>query len=177
MSAIEASSGETFINYCRKRLFSPLLMDDTDFVRDDDAGRKPAVGHTVLGTPIESTVDGQWRAPIVTTTAPDMGRLIEAFSGGAATDESPERGGGPSPFTSIDESLRSMASTLDRLGYGVQVTRTMAGPCIDVADCRGGMGCLVRWYPQAGRGVAIMFNAETGPDAALRIAHLALGGR
>jgi len=178
MSAVEATSGETFINYCRNRLFSPLLMDDTDFLRDDDPGRKPAVGHTVLGTPIESTVDGQWRTPAVYTTAPDMGRLIEALTSGAAMDESPDRAaGGPASFASVDESLRSMASVLERLGYGVQVSQSKAGPCIDVADCRGGMGCLVRWYPKSGRGVAIMFNAETGPDAALRIAHLALGGK
>ena len=40
-----------------------------------------------------------------------------------------------------------------------------------------GVGVLMRWYPQSQRGIVVLFNGESGPEAALRIAHLALGGR
>ncbi|MCH8164779.1 MAG: hypothetical protein IH889_04150, partial [Planctomycetes bacterium] len=60
-----------------------------------------------------------------------------------------------------------LRSTFDKAAGAVRLELT------DVVD---GTGVLMRWYPQSGRGVVVLFNSETGPDAALRIAHTALGG-
>ena len=48
---------------------------------------------------------------------------------------------------------------------------------MELTDVVDGVGVLMRWYPQSRRGVVILFNGEMGPEAALRIAHVALGGR
>ena len=34
----------------------------------------------------------------------------------------------------------------------------------------------MRWYPESGLGIVILYNSATGADAAERIAHIALGG-
>lgn len=173
-NAIEESSRQTFYNYCRENIFNPLLLEDTRFVRLDEAGENPATGHTRLGTPIVSTVDRSWRTPVVYTTATDMGRLIEYIlagdGDGVFLDEE-------SSQDMLVSRLGHLAFQLGRFGLGVHVEQTKDGPCVQLADNIGGIGCLMRWYPRSKNGIVVMFNAETGPDAALRIAHLALGGR
>lgn len=171
-TAVEIASEQTFYDYCRTNLFDPLLLDETDFLRHDENGEKQAVGHTRLGTPIELTVDRSWRTPSVFTTAPDMGRLIEALLNREQMSEQ-----AAVPDKSLDQALGSMAYQLIQHGIGVHISRMKQGPCVQLADNIGGTGCLIRWYADAGKGIVVMFNSETGPEAAMHIAHLALGGR
>jgi hypothetical protein len=56
------------------------------------------------------------------------------------------------------------------------VIDTPHGRCVEIVDLGDGCGSLVRWYPAERCGIVILFNSDTGIDAARRIAHLALGG-
>lgn len=171
-TAVEIASQQTFYEYCRSRLFDPLLLEKTDFLRHDENGEKQAVGHTRLGTPIETTVDRSWRTPFVLTTAPDMGRLIVALLN---RDQMSEQTAVPA--LSLARALGPTAYRLIQHGIGVHISRMKQGPCVQLADNFGGTGCLIRWYADAGTGIVVMFNSETGPEAAMHIAHLALGGQ
>lgn len=171
-TAVESASEQMFYDYCRTSLFDPLMLDETDFLRHDENGVKQAIGHTRLGTPIESTVDRSWRTPSVFTTAPDMGRLIEALLNREQMSEQ-----AAVPAESLDRALGSTAYQLIQHGIGVHISRMKQGPCVQLADNIGGTGCLIRWYSDAGKGIVVMFNSETGPEAAMHIAHLALGGQ
>ena len=172
-SAVEELSHQTFFTYCRLNLFDPLLLDSTKFLLADEGGENPVTGHTRLGTPIESVVDKRRLNLIMYTTAPDLGRLLEAMF----LDKELAKGDRLLPDGLISESLGTVALKEHGLGLGVQIQSTQDGLCMQLADNIGGMGVLMRWYPRARSGVVVMFNSETGPEAALHIAHLALGGQ
>ena len=158
---------------CQLGLFDPLLLESTKFILVGERGENPVIGHTRLGTPIESAVDERWQNSIVYTTSPDLGRLLEAMF----QDRELAKGDRLLPDGLISESLGMVALKEHGLGLGVQIQSTKDGPCLQLADNIGGMGVLMRWYPKARSGVVVMFNSETGPEAALHIAHLALGGQ
>ena len=172
-SAVEELSHQTFFTYCQLSLFDPLMLESTKFLLGNDkGGENDVIGHTRLGSPIASAVDAQQMNPTLYTTAPDLGRLIEAMF----MDKELAKGDRLLPDGLISESLGKVASQENGLGLGVQIKSTPAGPCVQLADNIGGMGMLMRWYPKAKSGVVVMFNSETGPEAALHIANLALGG-
>lgn len=175
-SAVEELSHQTFFTYCQLSLFDPLMLESTKFLLGNDAGgtggETPVVGHTRLGSPIASAVDARRMNPILYTTAPDLGRLLEAMF----MDKQLDKGDRLLPDGLISESLGPVAARENGLGLGVQIQSTPAGRCVQLADNIGGMGLLMRWYPKAQSGVVVMFNSETGPEAALHIANIALGG-
>jgi hypothetical protein len=65
-----------------------------------------------------------------------------------------------------------------RLPSGLQVTIAPTGDDLrlQLVEVSAGAGFLMRWFPSRGNGVVVVFNAATGPDAAARLAHIALGG-
>jgi hypothetical protein len=111
-----------------------------------------------------------------------MARLVEFMLNGTASTAGRDREQGRAPSAVLaPESIARVTGVgefdLAGLGLQVHVRQTDDGMCVQVADVTGGCGCLMRWYPEHGNGVVILFNSETGPEAALRIAQLALGGR
>jgi CubicO group peptidase (beta-lactamase class C family) len=177
--AVEVAGGSTFPEYCREHLLGPLAFDATVLATRADAPPDACTGHTLLGSPVGPAAPDQHpprsasRSAMLTyTTAHDMARLV------ACLLETPNAGGGDRVLSEDGRAalLDAMDRELGRLGLGVQAAPTGCGPRVQVADVTAGVGCLIRWYPEGRCGVVVLFNSETGPPAALRIAALALGG-
>jgi len=62
------------------------------------------------------------------------------------------------------------------LGLALDVRKTEHGTRLQVADVVSGTGCLMRWYPENKSGIVVLYNSETGRQAAECIALIALGG-
>ena len=75
------------------------------------------------------------------------------------------------------DDLRRMQTLLPAgLGLNLRVDACPDGAFVTVTGNANGQGCLMRFRPASGTGVVVLFNSESGDEAARRIAHLALGG-
>lgn len=166
VAAIETM--QPFEKYCRERIIEPAEMPDTDFVTAA-TDESLVVGHSLLGSAVEPVRQGIG-TQAVRTTAHDLGSLVAALLD-AATDRL-ETGDRP-----VGQLCARARRTATGLGLSVHFETTAAGPRLQMAENRNGIGCLIRGYEDTGNGVVILFNAETGTEAALRIAQLALGGQ
>lgn len=168
--AVEVSADHLYRDYCRTRIFRPLEMSDARFRCNDDAAERIAHGHNVFGTSAPAVVSPV--TPIGTTmytTAGDLGRLLAGVIGGA--DDAAFMG---APlFGMLDP---QDAELVTELGLGIGIEPTAYGTRVTIGDTDKGVGCLIRWYPDAGTGVAILYNAESGRPAAEHLAQIALGG-
>lgn len=169
--AVEVAAESSYPRYCRQEILAPLGMDNTSFgsPEEEDESRL-AVGHSRLGTPTSPLPRSGSVGASVLTSAGDLGRLIA----GLMTDQS-------TALPRIDgDQLKRVGAMQDALpgglGLAIYVRSTPSGLCAEVTGNSNGVGCLARFYPEKNVGVAIMFNSETGLDAARRLAHLALGG-
>ena len=168
IAAIEAVSGRPFSTYCRQRIFTPLGLNETWIDLPLEAQPRLAVGHSRLGTPVEHIFAmDRVTAGSVYCTASDLAQVIVPLMF--------------QPQASDSKLLNAPAIMhLARFGndFGLRSTFDQAAGAVrlELTDVVDGMGVLMRWYPQHRRGVVVLFNSETGLDAALRIAHTALGG-
>jgi len=186
MLAVELTAEQSFHQYCRQAIFEAADMRSSHILSratqrqaaaarsrraDADVVHQSTVqvvaGHSRLGTPQPIQQPGDVDAPSLITSANDLAGLLAAMQRGDA-------GLGELPLGAIAARARL---TPNGLGLGVDVRRTADGLRVQLAERSGGVGCLLRWYPDAGRGVVIMFNSESGPAAAERIAQRAIGGR
>ncbi len=171
---------------------------------DDVISASPApvvIGHTRFGTPL-TPVDDALRTRIapVRTTAGDLARLMASIMRSSrqpiagdidsfATETHADgRMNGHAISGVLNEQppgvlrapLEDMLASrrLQQLGLGLEVhlDQTVAGPRMQVIENNDGIGMLMRWYPESGNGIVVLFNSENGPEAAIRIAHEALGG-
>ena len=169
--AVELSSEEGFSRYCSRHILTPLSMTETMFnPPEGDGPPRIAVGHSHLGTPTDPLPVQAGRTATLYTTAGDVGRLI----GGLMTDTAPQV-----PRLDREQIVRvgSLQEALPGgLGLKFWIRQTSFGSCVEMTGNANGVGCLVRFYPQRGMGAVVLFNSETGLEAARRIAHLALGG-
>lgn len=159
----------------RAGVLSPLRMSATRAGHVTRERFDVATGHSEYGTPYVVAVEPHKPSAPIFTTAGDLGLLIELMLGRHADN--------PRPVLTGD-SIRAMhAPGLDvpapsgwHFGLGLELRDTDFGRCAQVSSVRQGVGCLMRWYPDARCGVVILFNADTGLPAAERLANLALGG-
>jgi CubicO group peptidase (beta-lactamase class C family) len=156
--AIEVETAERFDRYCRQNVLRPSGVAEADFVPAGQTTRQ-VTGHSLLGTPLDlAPADGELR-----TSAGDLANLVASLHGDR-------------PLASLADELTKVGALGDRLGLRLLTLDTRDGVRMEIAGSHAGQGCLVRWYPEHGSGVVILFNAEDGGEAAERIAHLALGG-
>lgn len=147
--AIEAD----YEGHVEAALLGPLGLASTTF--DQDALASAASGYSMLGTEIPPT-RGAAPDAFAVSTGSDLARLAAALMRSGEDD-------------------RLLENIVEHAFGAVTSDVTARGDRLQVADVAGGVGCLMRWYPEEGSGVVIVFNSVTGSDAALRIARLALG--
>jgi hypothetical protein len=183
--AIEMNGGMTAPRWFEQHILLPVGFERSLFMTpaDDAGGASVSAGHTRFGTPIAPGHEARSRDGIpLHVCAVDLARLIAALMPELApgTGEVVDDDGESDPPISREaiERLHHIAlHDPPRLGLAVHAEQTDAcGLRLQVADVDAGLGCLLRWYPEHRRGVVIMFNGETGDDAALRLAQRALGG-
>lgn len=170
--ASERAMGRTFADFCREHAFEPTGMLRTTFQPSEMNQSAVSPGHTRLGTPRRVPVSP--RGEVAYTTASDLGLLLEAVIAAQRAGDGDE--GGPA----LDRGARrlSLLANMGAMprGFALSATSGSTGLRLEVAEQSGGTGCLMRWYPETGDGIVILYNGETGEEAAARLAHLALGG-
>jgi hypothetical protein len=157
---------EDFRAYCEHTFIGPLEMNATDVAVRSGTDDAVVIGHSMLGTPVQRR---EMRRDVVLTTAPDLGRLVA----GLLDDSGPLGLGRPA----LRRICRQAEGRSGGLGLDVQFTFSDDGPRMELAEHRAGIGCLVRAYADNRSAVVILFNSETGREAALQLAQRALGGR
>lgn len=174
--AIELTSDKSFANYCDHKIFEPSGTAHSELVNNRKTRAKSKVqketaeslqrivGHTRLGTPIISGEEPDGLH--VQTTAADLALIIASLMNSQS----------PLGSSSLERIAASAKLSPGGLGLAIDINRTADGVRMQMAETVNGMGMLARWYPQTGRGVVIVFNSENGPDAAVRLAQIALGG-
>jgi CubicO group peptidase (beta-lactamase class C family) len=188
--AMEMATSQPFPEYCEESILKPLDMTQSAFTSSEPADNSLAIGHSKLGSPMNPPPqsDELMRGGAIYTTATDLAKLVkEMMRDGDAIDQI---AADSSPRTQMDgannvrvssHAAISMVSAVSEqtprgLGLALDVRKTNYGTRVQVADVASGIGCLMRWYPESQCGVIVLFNSETGFDAAERIAHLAIGG-
>jgi len=134
-----------------------------------------ATGHTEYGTPYRPDVNPLKPASPMHATADDLAKVI-AFVLGSRVGVDPEVALEPESIRALYERGIDDSTIQHHYGLGVRVIDTPGGLCAEAASIERGVGALLRWYPDAKRGIVVLFNSDTGLDAARRLAHLALGG-
>jgi len=185
-NAAESPDFEQFDGYygqlVQSRILRPLRMTATLMRRPNGKRFNLAVGHTEYGTPYRTDFATP-RKPVdpIYSTAGDIAILVESLLGTSDNDhrlldaESIEAITTPGlPLAPLDTSGEGEHPR--GFGLGTMVIDTPHGRCVEIVDLGDGCGSLVRWYPAERCGIVILFNSDTGIDAARRIAHLALGG-
>lgn len=179
--SIEMATGQDFAGYCTQNILEPLGMENSGFERENRVFADATVvsGRTVLGTPLplDQIEDGPTTASVLYASADDLARVIELMMTGesAAENSAMDAGLKPDPI-SILARVNAMAPGAGGVGLGVQVRQFESGRRVQVFEVGEGVGCLMRWHPRQRSGVVILFNSESGGDAAQRLAHIALGG-
>ncbi len=167
IAAVEAVSGQPFAAYCRQQIFAPLGLDETWFELPGEAQTRVAIGHSRLSTPVKPARTTDHGSSSVYATAGDLAQLL------AQLMFQPQ----PQSATLLNNSaVMTLARFGNEFGLRSSFDKAAGAVRIELADVVDGVGVLMRWYPQSQRGVVVLFNGESGPEAALRIAHLALGG-
>ncbi len=168
IAAVEAVSGQPFGAYCRQQIFAPLALAETWFELPGEAQTRVAIGHSRLSTPVNRTATTGHASGSVYSTAGDLAQLL------AQLMFQPQA----QPATLLNNpAVMTLAQFGNEFGLRSSFDETAGAVRMELIDVVDGVGVLMRWYPQSQRGVVILFNGETGVEAALRIAHLALGGR
>lgn len=168
IAAVEAVSGQPFSTYCRQRIFAPLGLDEMWLDLPREAQTRLALGHSRLGTPIDPILAmDPAAAGSMYFTARDLAQIMASLTFQRQSSES----------NLLDNpAIMNLARFGNELGLRSTFDEAPGAVRLELTDVVDGVGVLMRWYPQLGRGIVVLFNGETGPDAALRIAHLALGG-
>lgn len=149
----------------------PLRMARTLARRPSGSRFDLAVGHTEYGTPYRDVITPLRPGSPYYTTAGDLAKLVEFLMG--SLNDVPRS---PLSARSLAQMVETGLPGDDGFGLGVRVRETEFGRYVELIDVRYGVGSLLRWYPETGSGVVVLFNSATGSAAAERIAHLALGG-
>ena len=198
--ATEMSTNQSFADYCEQEILAPLDMEESGFnptpASDDDHGI--AIGHSKLGSPMNPAPQAEelFRGGALYTTAGDLAKLmLEIMRDGEPVDsivanqpdrQDQARSARPlavnrSMGTVCSPAVFSLVSKVNDevprgLGLALDVRKTEHGTRVQVADLVSGIGCLMRWYPENKSGIVVLYNSETGRQAAECIAQIALGG-
>jgi hypothetical protein len=123
---------------------------------------------------MENTADGPSDSSVLYASAEDLAKIVTLMiSADSSRTDVTHAGLNPDPIAILAR-VNSLAP--GSAGLGVQVLQFETGRRVQVLEVGDGVGCLMRWHPRHGSGVVILFNAECGGNAALRLAHIALGG-
>jgi hypothetical protein len=145
IEAVESATSRPFAPYCRTHILGPLRMDRTRFAEPPDTS-----------------------APVVYSTAGDLGRLVAALCPPA----------GPAAAHLPAHALFDRQVALgERFGLQTTGDRGSAAAALELAHRSEGGAALLRWYPQRGRGLVIVTRGGDGILAARRIVGLAFAGR
>lgn len=173
---IEQTSEQRYAVSCEQAVMTPLGLQHTSFAPLNDNGVQLVYGHSVLGSVMQldfADAKVAQQAAIMFTTAEDLARLMQH----AMRDAHADKDAAAFNFNSVLEFVDAIDSmTPGGLGLAIDVQHTTLGMRIEVADMVCGIGCLMRWYPQARSGVVVLYNSATGHPAAVQLAQLALGG-
>jgi CubicO group peptidase (beta-lactamase class C family) len=173
----------SYAQLVQARVLRPLQMTATLLRQPTRDGVAIATGHTEYGTAYRSDIASP-RKPVdrMYSTANDLGALVAMLAAGESDCEA-EAVLSPgsiealaTPGLSLSPPDDSSGGVAFGFGLGTTVYDTPVGRCVEIADVEFGCGALLRWYPESQCGVVILFNSDTGYEAARRIAHLALGG-
>ncbi len=162
--SVELAAEQRLTDYCHQSILEPIGARSTRLVRGDEA-TTPVMGHSAFGTPRSPMFDRGER--IAQATAEDLARLLASCS----------RAG---PWPQMGEGLTQLVAWVNDLQtpgtLRLEALGTRFGPRLQMAEEADGVGGLLRWYPRAGSGIAILYNSDGGFEAAHRLAHFALGG-
>jgi hypothetical protein len=168
---VELATDEPFDAHCRSRLLAPF--GESEILISVTGGDAAATirGHSVLGTPQPPLTAARFRGRATIANAGGLARLMELLLG--RSDQARSAGLHPEAASAIDRFLVAAG-----VPSGLRVSSSPDGRMrrMELIEVSGGAGCLMRWYPATGDGVAILFNSATGIEAAQRLAHIALGG-
>ena len=168
IAAVEAVSGQTFSTYCRQHIFAPLGLNETWIDLPREAKTRVAVGHSRLSTPIDPILGAEpTAAGSVYSTARELAEVMAPLMYRPRTSD---------PTLLENSAIMHLARFGNEFGLRSTFDEAAGATRLELTDVVDGVGVLMRWYPQLQRGVVVLFNGETGSDAALRIAHTALGG-
>lgn len=174
VAAIELAGRDSFVAVSRERVLVPAGLIHAAVDGQLVLAQRPvgtanadpvtiAGGCTLLGTPLPRAGG----PGTCTASARDLGRLVEVALGSHP---------GILEATGADLITGAAGLELFRLGLRVWGEETVCGTRVQVAGIDAGAGCLLRWYPEHGSGVVVVFNGAGGGDAALHLAHAAIGG-
>ena len=173
---VEQTSEQRYAVSCEQAVMTPLGLQHTSFAPLNDDGSQLVYGHSVLGSVMQldfADAKAAQQTAIMFTTAEDLARLMQHVMRDAHAGED----AAAFNFNSVLELVDAIDSmTPGGLGLAIDVQHTALGTRIEVADMVCGIGCLMRWYPQARSGVVVLHNSATGHPTAVQLAQLALGG-
>ncbi len=177
-AVIEASADEGFDEYCRRNILNPLRVESVLLRPSPEQSSGAAVGHSLFGTPAANPASKNDSAGALCSAA-DLARITASLMTPQINGD-PGAPASPAPTCITAANVKCLGEQVRAaevgLGLRVAVEQTRFGTRVHMLDQAGGVGCLVRAFPDTGRGVIILFNSETGAACAAAIAHRALGG-
>lgn len=167
IAAIESISNKPFAEYCHDQLLTPIEANDTWMSFPDAADiTRVATGYSRLTTPVAQSPKDDSAFNIHCTSA-DMARLMTQLM-----FEPP----GQSTTLLDNVTIMQLAQVARDFGFDASVDHAANALRMQLHRVSNGTGVLMRWYPSQRSGIVILYNSETGSEAAIRIAHQALGG-
>ncbi len=170
---VEDATGERFVDCCRRHVLEPLAMVDTRIAVPTGTRLSAPYGPpgTFLSAPYgppgrhslsyaagNSSAAADRASWAVTTTAGDLGRLLEAICG--ATRDRPPAG---------------WLDLAAQFGLDAWVDGRTEAVFLELSQPSGGGVIVLRWSPRLGRAVVVVTGRGDNGGTAGRIAALALG--
>ena len=168
IAAVEAISNQPFAEYCQDHLFKPIEAKNTWLgIPEDEEDAHIATGYSRLTTPVKQSLASSDSSLNVHCTSTDLARLMTQLM-----FEPP----GQSTTLLDNVTVMQLAQVAKDFGFDASVDHAADALRMQLHKVSNGVGMLMRWYPSQRCGIVILYNSETGHDAAIRIAHQALGG-
>lgn len=168
IAAVEAISDQPFAEYCQENLFKPIEANRTWLgIPETDEDTQIATGYSRLTTPVTQSLALSDSSLNVHCTSTDLARLMTQLM-----FEPP----GQSTTLLDNVTIMQLAQVAKDFGFDASVDHAADALRMQLHKVSHGVGVLMRWYPSQRSGIVVLYNSETGHNAAIRIAHQALGG-
>ena len=169
IAAVESISNQPFAEYCQDNLFTPVEANSTWLgLPDADKNAHVASGYSRLTTPVKQTFAKSDSSINVHCTSTDLARLMTQLMFEP-----------PGESTTLLDNVTIMQLTQFARDFGLDASVDHSADALrmQLHKVSNGVGVLMRWYPSQRCGIVILYNSETGNEAAIRIAQKALGGK
>ena len=168
IAAVEAISDQPFAEYCQENLFKPIEAKNTWLgIPEAEEDAQIATGYSRLTTPVAQSLALTDSSLNVYCTSTDLARLMTQLM-----FEPP----GQSTTILDNVTIMQLAQVAKDFGFEASVDHAADTLRMQLHKVSHGVGVLMRWYPSQRSGIVVLYNSETGHEAATRIAHQALGG-